>query len=107
MNSRIPVRLERSGVLAIAEGQNEDLISLRFLPQNAQVKIGDRVLTSGHGANFPPDLPVGRVVDVTGNVVLMEPLGNLSRLDFIKVLAYSPVIPEEDTITNPLSGGLR
>lgn len=95
INSRVPVRLERTGDLAIAEGQNESLLRLRFLPQGVQVRVGDRLLTSGHGGAFPPDLPVARVVDVVDDFVLMEPLGLLGKLDYVRVMAYNPV-PDED-----------
>lgn len=94
INSRIPVRLERTGDLAIAEGQNEQFVRLRFLPQGVQVREGDRVLTSGHGGAFPPDIPVARVVEVVDDFVLMEPIGLLGKLDYVRVMAYEPV-PEE------------
>lgn len=103
INSRVPVRLERTGDLAIAEGQNEELLRLRFLPQGVQVRVGDRLLTSGHGSAFPPDLPVARVVDVVDDFVIMEPLGLLGKLDYVRVMAYDPV-PDEALI-EPAAGG--
>ncbi|NVJ98635.1 MAG: rod shape-determining protein MreC [Alphaproteobacteria bacterium] len=91
INSRVPVRLERTGDLAIAEGQNEQLLRLRFLPQGAQVRVGDRLLTSGHGGAFPPDVPVARVTEVVDDFILMEPIGLLGKLDYVRVMAYNPV----------------
>ena len=95
LNSRVPVRLERTGDLAIAEGQNEAFMLLRFLPQGVVVREGDRLLTSGHGGAFPPDLPVARVVEVVDDFIRLEPLGILGKLDYIRVLDYQPV-PDGD-----------
>ena len=101
LNSRIPVRFERTGVLAIAEGQNDAYLRLAFLSKNDQITVGDRLLTSGHGAVYPPDIPVGRVVSISGDVVVMEPMALIDRLDFIKVLAYQPLIPENESQVLP------
>ncbi|WP_272944962.1 rod shape-determining protein MreC [Kordiimonas gwangyangensis] len=100
LNSRIPVRLERTGDLAIAEGQNEAFLMLRFLPEEVVVKEGDRILTSGHGSVFPPDLPVARVSEVGEGYIRLEPLGILGKLDYVRVLDYHAV-PDEDAIAIP------
>ncbi|WP_417451950.1 rod shape-determining protein MreC [Kordiimonas sp.] len=100
LNSRIPVRLERTGDLAIAEGQNEPFLMLRFLAEEIRVKEGDRLLTSGHGGVFPPDLPVARVSDISEGYIRLEPLGILGKLDYVRVLDYHAV-PDEDAIELP------
>ena len=97
LNSRIPVRVERTGALAIAEGQNEPFLRLRFMPRGSSVQVGDRILTSGHGSAFPPDLPVARVSEIAADYVYLEPLGFLGKLDFVRIMAYTAV-PDEDTI---------
>jgi rod shape-determining protein MreC len=97
LNSRVPVRVERTGALAIAEGQNEAFLRLRFLPRGANVRVGDRILTSGHGGAYPPDLPVARVSEITEGYIYLEPLGFLDKLDFVRIMAYQAV-PDEDAI---------
>ena len=97
LNSRIPVRVERSGALAIAEGQNEAFLRLRFLPRGVSVQVGDRILTSGHGGAFPPDLPVARVSEIEADYIYLEPLGFLGKLDFVRIMAYQAV-PDEDAL---------
>lgn len=104
LNSRIPVRLERTGDLAIAEGQNESFLRLRFLPVGVQVKIGDRFITSGHGGAFPPGLPVARVVEIVDDFILMEPSGLLGKMEYVRVMAYDP-LPDGDIDINPAAGG--
>lgn len=104
LNSRVPVRLERTGDLAIAEGQNESFLRLRFLPVGVQVRVGDRLITSGHGGAFPPDLPVARVAEVVDDFILLEPVGLLGKMDYVRVMAYDPV-PEGDLDLEPAAGG--
>lgn len=94
LNSRVPVRMEGTGALAIIEGQNEPLMRLTYLSSEQRPKVGDRVLTSGHGGIFPPDLPIGRVVALTETDILVEPVGLLGRLDILKVLDYLAPPPE-------------
>ncbi len=93
LNSRVPVRLERTGDVAIAEGQNEAYLRLQYLAKNIHVEIGDRVITSGHGGVFPPDLPVARVSHIDGDYIFLEPVGLLGRLDHVRIMAYS-TLPE-------------
>jgi len=97
LNSRVPVRVERTGALAIAEGQNEGFLRLLFLPRDTRVQVGDRLLTSGHGGVFPPDLPVARVSEIDSDYIYLEPLGFLGKLDFVRIMAYRAV-PDEDEI---------
>ncbi len=88
INSRIPVRLERSGQNAIAIGTNGDLLEISFLPLDADAAVGDRILTSGDGGIFPPDLSVGIIVSVDSDRIMVEPTANLDRLNFVRILDY-------------------
>lgn len=87
LNSRIPVRLQRSGASAIARGRNDRLIELSFLPPDADVAVGDAVVTTGDGGIFQPDLLVGHVQTVEGGAILVLPVALLDRLEFVDVLA--------------------
>lgn len=87
LNSRVPVRLQASGVPAIARGRNDALLELAFLPPDAEIAAGDHVVTSGEGGVFPPDIPVGRVEAVTPGAVTVRPLALLSRLGFVRIAA--------------------
>lgn len=60
----IPVRIERTGLRTIARGsRNGELNTLELptIPVSADVKVGDRLVTSGLGGRFPADFPVGVV----------------------------------------------
>jgi rod shape-determining protein MreC len=48
----------------VVEGTNEHDLLLKFLGRGSQVKIGDQVVTSGLGKEFPPGIPIGWVEGV-------------------------------------------
>lgn len=82
----IPVQANRSGLRSTAFGTgNSQLLELRYIPHNANLKIGDQIFSSGLGGRFPPNYPVGRIVSIdrpTGesfSTVLAEPVAHLDR----------------------------
>jgi rod shape-determining protein MreC len=96
INSHIPVLVESTRERAILSGNNADQPKLEYLPPRATVKIGDRIVTSGHGGVFPPGLPVGVIAAMENGLVTVEPFVELSRLDFVRVVDYglSGVLPQ-------------
>lgn len=64
-NNALPVTIERTGLRTIAYGSREgDRLVLPTIPMAADVKVGDRLLTSGLGGRFPPGFPVGEITQV-------------------------------------------
>jgi rod shape-determining protein MreC len=62
-NHAIPVQVNRNGLLTIAVGSGElNRLNLPFLPDNADIRAGDLLITSGLGGTFPQGYPVA-VVD--------------------------------------------
>lgn len=62
-NHAIPVQVNRNGLLTIAMGSGElNRLTLPFLPDNADIRPGDLLITSGLGGTFPQGYPVA-VVD--------------------------------------------
>lgn len=63
----VPVRIERTGLRTIARGTGAlDTLELPNIPTSADVKPGDKLVTSGLGGRFPADFPVG-VIRSVGN----------------------------------------
>ena len=61
----LPVQVLRSGVRTIALGTGRaTALELPYVPQNADVKVGDVLVTSGLDQVFPFGLPVGRVTKI-------------------------------------------
>lgn len=61
----VPVRVARNGIRAIVTGTGEiDRLRLSYVPESADVKVGDLLLTSGLGLRYPAGYPVGVVSKV-------------------------------------------
>lgn len=64
-NHAVPVQVNRSGVRGIAVGAGRDnLLDLTYVPNNADIKVGDLLISSGLGGRFPAGYPVGEVTSV-------------------------------------------
>lgn len=58
----VPVQVQRSGVRTIAYGTGDiDRLHIPNIPQSADVREGDLLVTSGLGGRFPAGLRVGRI----------------------------------------------
>ena len=58
----VPVQVARSGLRTIAFGTGRsDQLRLPNIPQSADIRVGDRLVTSGIGGRFPAGFPVGVV----------------------------------------------
>lgn len=63
-SSRVNVQLQKSGAEVSLNGTLTGDLSLESIPQDAQVDVGDIIVTSGLGGDYPPDLIVGQVSGV-------------------------------------------
>ena len=61
LNSRIPVTIEPGNIQAIMGGDNSPAPSIEIVSQNATLKPGDQVVSSGDGSLLPPGLPIGTI----------------------------------------------
>jgi len=91
LNSRLPVTVAGGGEHAILAGDNSAQLKLMYLPQDASVQHGARVLTSGHGGVFPPNLPVGTVVNNGRGSYYVAPLAPLGRISYITLIDFNLV----------------
>jgi len=89
-SSRIPVVIRPGGQRAIMAGDGTDAPRLDFLSSSEAVSPGDLVESSGDGAVFPPDLPIGRVVSLDSGAKRVALNSDLSRLEFVRLLRFRP-----------------
>jgi rod shape-determining protein MreC len=95
-SSNVGVRLQTSGDIGVAKGAGAhaplpvDLVSL-----DTKIAEGEAVVTSGlQQSIFPPEVPVGRVKSARlppgalQQEVSVEPVVDLQRLEFVKVLLW-------------------
>ena len=89
----IPVVVERTGLRTVAYGARDgNGMVLPNIPLAADVRAGDRLLTSGLGGRFPPGFPVGKVVSVAPGASGMfraaqvQPAADIDRSDDVLLL---------------------
>ena len=82
----LPIQINRNGLRAIAKGTgNQTRLEIPYLPNNADIKVGDLLVTSGLGCVFPVGYPVATVVEINidpslpFSEVLAEPIAELDR----------------------------
>jgi rod shape-determining protein MreC len=91
LNFRVPVVIERTQQHAVVGGDNTDKPRLLYLPPDASLRVGDRVVTSGQGGLFPPGLPLGTVADQTDGTVRIDPIEPLDVISFVKIVQFHDV----------------
>lgn len=61
----IPVQINRNGLRTIVQGTGQiDRLALPYLPSNADVRVGDLLVTSGMGGVFPAGYPVATITAI-------------------------------------------
>lgn len=88
LNSQIPVSIGLSGERAVMAGDNSAEPRLLYLQPGHHVMPGDRVVTSGHGGLFPPDLPIGVVAQVSEEAVRVRPYVDWRDLEYLRLVDY-------------------
>ena len=66
------------------------------MPNNVQVSVGDRVVTSGMAGVYPAGLPVGVITSVSDGVIRVRPFFNRNRLEIVRIVDYglSGLLPD-------------
>lgn len=91
-----PVLIERTGQRGLAAGSGSGRMELRYLPTNADIRPGDRLLTSGIDRMYPAGIPVARVSRISRTKsspylrVECLPLAGLDRSRAVLVLVAEP-----------------
>ena len=86
INAQIPVILSSSSWPGVTVGNNGPFLTLQFVPEEAAPKVGELVLTSGHGGVLPAGVPVGRVDLVGDEFVRVRPAVDLRNLSYVSIL---------------------
>lgn len=96
INSKISVMIEESRIRGMMVGQNDVWPELVFLPLDAKINVGDKVITSGIGGVFPAGLPVGTVASIDKSGIKIKPANDLSRLEYVMIVDYKLPDPAEE-----------
>lgn len=82
-SSAIAAIIQRTRARGVARGQGEKM-SLEYVLRDADVTIGDLVVSSGMGGVFPKGLPLGRVADVQ-----RDEFDLFQRVEIVSVVDFS------------------
>ncbi|WP_241562661.1 rod shape-determining protein MreC [Streptomyces hoynatensis] len=105
----VGTRLEGSEELGFATGRGDNELDVQLLNQQADVKVGDRMVTFGSSGNKPfvPGVPVGEVVNVeraNGDLtrtVQVRPYVAFTQLDLVGVVVEPPRENPRDSVLPP------
>jgi rod shape-determining protein MreC len=92
IDSAVSSHVLESRAQGVVAGTYGGAMTMDFVDQNAAVKEGDRIVTSGLGGTYPEGLVVGKVTRVGGNPqelfqsVTVAPLASLSNLESVLVM---------------------
>ena len=83
-----PVQVNRTGMRAIAVGTGDitNALELPHVPNNADIAIGDLLVTSGLGGRFPTGYPVAHITKIELDpsqpyaIVSAQPVAHLKRI---------------------------
>ncbi len=96
----IPVQVLRNGLRSVAYGRGQSgLLDLRFVAPNADILVGDVLITSGLDGVYPAGLAVAKVIRVENSAsgafggVLCQPLAGIDRHRQLLVLMDTPQLP--------------
>jgi rod shape-determining protein MreC len=94
-NHAIPVQVNRNGVRAIAVGSGRlDELALIYVPDTADIREGDELVSSGLGSRYPKGYPLGQVTKVEHDpgepfaIVTAKPAAYLDRSRYV-LLVFS------------------
>lgn len=85
VNSRIPITTVSSKEKGIMSGY-ENGSKILYLPKTHLVQKGEKVITSGYGNIYPYGITVGYVKKANAENVLVKPVVDLSKTEFVSIL---------------------
>ncbi len=103
--STVNAILQSSRLTGAVSGRPGDNPIMDFIPQGAQFSVGEIVLTSGLGGNFPKGIPIGQVIEIRQRdfeifqQAVIRPTVDFDRLELVMVVTnFDPLefVPELD-----------
>ncbi|MBC7452245.1 MAG: rod shape-determining protein MreC [Massilia sp.] len=110
----IPVQVLRNGLRSVAYGRGQSgLLDLRFMAPNADIQIGDVLITSGMDGVYPAGLAVAKVVQVESSAagafgrVVCQPLAGIDRNRHLLILMSPPDLLPRPPAEMPKAAGKK
>jgi len=102
INSKIPVMIEKNRIRGIISGDNTSVPKLIFTPLDVELKVGDKIVTSGVAGVFPAGLPIGKIVSIDKNDIKVKTFSDLDSIEYVRIVDYqlAAVSVKEDIADN-------
>jgi rod shape-determining protein MreC len=99
-NSAVAAMVQRSRSSGVLQGQGGDYLTLSYLPKDADVKVGDIIVSSGMGQVIARGFVIGRVVKVVHSRVmgsttaLVRPSVRFDQIEQVFVVKPGQSLPQ-------------
>jgi rod shape-determining protein MreC len=107
-HSGVPTQDARNGVRAIAMGDNyTGKLRLVNVPQTADIKVGDMLVTSGLGQHYPEGYPLGKVFSVIKDpglqfaTIIVDPSARLDRARQVLLVWPNRLVQPKKVVQQP------
>jgi rod shape-determining protein MreC len=112
-NQAVPVQIVRNGQRSVVFGVGDGQLELRYMPANADVKVGDLLVTSGLDGIYLQGFPVAKVVSIERDSaysfarILCAPVAGVENFGEIMILDARLPLPEQppEAQARPSEGG--
>jgi rod shape-determining protein MreC len=98
--------VERSRAQGVVIGTGTDQMRFEYIPGTADLKVGDRVVTSGMDGIYPKGFVIGQIESIQRSAgefsnVLIRPAVNLSALETVLVVTSATEGPKAERTSAP------
>lgn len=96
----VPVQIVRNGQRSVVFGLGNGQLELRYMPANADVEVGDLLVTSGLDGVYLPGFPVAKVIHIERDSaysfarIFCAPVAGVENFGEVMVLDARPPLPE-------------
>lgn len=96
VNYRASVRIYPSGSVGILRFLRDDICEIREVQKNAEIKLGDAVMTSGFSDIYPSNLNIGNVIEIQDEISSFQKIVKVRISSDIGSLMNVFVLREQD-----------
>jgi rod shape-determining protein MreC len=109
-SSSVTALVQASRAPGVVSGQLGERLIMRYIPQEEQVTVGDVILTSGMGGNYPRSLVIGQVTEVIQRDIdpfkqaVVLPSVNFAKMETVMVITSFEQVDVEGAIDSGETG---
>lgn len=113
-HSGVPVEIMRNGLRAIAMGDNyTGQLRLMNVTQTSDIRVGDLIVTSGLGQQYPAGYPIGKIISVTKDpglqfaTISIQPSAFLDKARQVLLIWPTKISQEKKVEKSTVTGSVK